>query len=181
MRPLYGKIAALVIFGAYFLNAALKPHEWHLIDGVNLIFHEAGHFIFAVFPQQWIEIAGGSVMQVLVPLTVTVTLLLRRQAHAACLALLWTGQSLIDVSVYAADALKMQLPLIADGLIHDWNHLLWHFGALRHTETIARSIHLSGLVVIGLGLLGGLLLSFARRPETYRPAGTRDRGDTAEG
>jgi hypothetical protein len=36
----------------------------------------------------------------------------------------WAGESMINVSVYIADAPFRKLKLIASGLIHDWNWLL---------------------------------------------------------
>jgi hypothetical protein len=44
--------------------------------------------------------------------------------------LVWTGPSLADVAVYVADGRAMALPLLAEGLIHDWNFILGRLGLL---------------------------------------------------
>jgi hypothetical protein len=71
--------------------------------------------------------------------------------------LLWAGQSLINISVYAADATKMQLPLLGgDSSTHDWNWLLIYLGQLRHTPQIAQVITVCGWLVLLAGLFGGI-------------------------
>ena len=42
-----------------------------MVHNVNLVFHEAGHWIFGVFGNDTLSILGGSLNQVLIPLVVT--------------------------------------------------------------------------------------------------------------
>ncbi len=95
------------------------------LHGVNLVFHEAGHLIFGFFGQ-FVAVLGGSLNQVLIPVICVVAFLRTHQRASAAVALFWTGQSLADVAVYAADGRAMALPLLAEGLIHDWNYILGH-------------------------------------------------------
>ena len=60
------KLAVAVIAALYFLWCAYDPYQWHLIDGVNLVIHEAGHLIFSPFGE-FMTIAGGSLFQVIMP------------------------------------------------------------------------------------------------------------------
>ena len=60
------KLVVAIIAIAYFLWCAYDPSRWHLIDGVNLLIHEAGHFVFRPFGE-FMTIAGGSLFQVLMP------------------------------------------------------------------------------------------------------------------
>ena len=48
--------------GAYFLWAVFHPQDWRLIDGVNLVIHEAGHILFMPFGE-FVMIAGGPLFQ----------------------------------------------------------------------------------------------------------------------
>ncbi len=106
---------------------------------------------------EFITFAGGSLNQVLIPLIVAGYFLWHRQMVSAALSFMWAGQSLINVSVYAADALKMQLPLLGgDSSIHDWNWMLIYLGQLRHTAGIAQTINVLGWICLLAGLLGGL-------------------------
>src|SRR5947207_2700786 len=71
-------------------------------------------------------------------------------------ARVWTGQRLADVAVYVADGRAMALPLLADGLIHDWNFILGRLGLLYAAESLGRlTFGLGALAMLAaLGLLG---------------------------
>ena len=173
MRVSYPKLIAAVGLGAYFIQAAATPETYRFLDSVDLIFHEAGHWIFALGPQ-WLDVAGGSIMQCLVPLICVLTSLYQGRRFTAALIGFWLAQNILNVSVYAADALKMQLPLLGgDSTTHDWNWLLWHFGQLRHTAAIAGAIRAAGWLVLIVSLLAALYLSFSFEsdgtPETAPP------------
>ena len=60
------KLAVAVIASLYFFWCAYDPYQWHLIDGVNLVIHEAGHLIFSPLGE-FMMIAGGSLFQVIMP------------------------------------------------------------------------------------------------------------------
>src|SRR5205823_13904912 len=113
------------------------------LHGVNLVFHEAGHLIFG-FLGQFVAVLGGSLNQVLVPAICVVAFLRTRQPASAAVALFWTGQSLTDVAVYAADGRAMALPLLAEGLIHDRNYPLGHMGPLGPADAPGRPTFAAG-------------------------------------
>jgi len=130
------------------------------LHAVNLVFHEAGHVIFG-FLGEFIAVAGGSLNQVLIPAICAVALLRTRQPASAAVAVFWTGQSLADVAVYAADGRAMALPLLAEGLIHDWNYLLGRTGLLPRAEAIGRVLFGAGALLM-LGALAFLALDLVR-------------------
>ena len=135
------------------------------LHGVNLVFHEAGHVIFG-FLGEFMGIAGGSLSQVLIPVVATIAFLKTRQYASAAVTLFWTGQSLADVAVYAADGRAMALPLLAEGLVHDWNWILGRLGLLGSAETIGRLMFGLGALTMlaALGLLGLDLLRAWNEP-----------------
>lgn len=156
----YLRLFSAIFIGGYFLNALAYPEAWHVIDGANLMFHEAGHLIFMPFAE-WFTIAMGSGFQILVPLVLALISFKRQEHFTGAIILMWTGQSIMGVSVYAGDALTMRLELIGgEATTHDWNHLLWHFGLLRHTDAIALGVRLAGIAVASLGGLLSLITSF---------------------
>jgi hypothetical protein len=130
------------------------------LHGVNLVFHEAGHLIFGFFGR-FVAVLGGSLNQVLIPAVCVGAFLRTRQRASAAVALFWTGQSLTDVAVYAADGRAMALPLLADGLIHDWNYLLGVTGLLHRAETLGRLMFGAGALLM-LGALAFLTLDLLR-------------------
>jgi hypothetical protein len=125
--------------------------EWHFIDGVDLIFHEAGHTIFSFFGE-FIGIASGSGFQVLLPILIALHFYRSGQKISGDIALLWVGQNLLNVSVSAGDAVSMRLDLLGgDGVIHDWHYLLSSMGLLEYTHAIAMGIWSIGFLAIVLG------------------------------
>ena len=149
----YGRILGAILGAAYFLHYAFTSTEWHFIDIVNLIFHEAGHTIFSFFGE-FIRIAMGSGFQVLLPLSIAGYFFYTRQRYAGAITLMWVGQNLINVSIYAGDAIAMNLPLLGgDSVIHDWNWMLSTLGILAWTPIIASTLSISGFCVITLGIV----------------------------
>jgi hypothetical protein len=159
----YLKIAVALLAAAYFFYYAATPYGWHFIDNVNLIIHEAGHWIFWPFGM-FMHILGGSLNQVLVPIIFVVYFYLQNDNYSAALVLFWVGQNLINVSVYAGDAVKMQLPLLGgEGVIHDWNWLLIYTGQLHHTDFIAGAIRAAGIVVLIIAAIWSITSALSDR------------------
>jgi hypothetical protein len=124
----------------------------HLID---LVFHEAGHVIFGVFGQ-FVGMLGGSLNQVLIPAVCTGYFLRHRRRAAAAVTLFWMGESLVDVAIYVADGRDMALPLLAEGLVHDWNWILSELSLRDHAPVLGRTVFAVGVAVLAaaVALLG---------------------------
>jgi hypothetical protein len=133
------------------LNAESGGVLLTLLDGANLIFHEAGHMLFLPFGE-FLHYLGGSLTQVVIPALCAVHFLRQQQIASAYVAAFWTGQSLTNVAIYVADAKSMDLPLI--GGDHDWNYLLARLGLLNQAEISGRVIFICGVVLILLAIIG---------------------------
>jgi hypothetical protein len=150
------KLAVAVIATLYFLWCAYDPYQWHLIDGVNLVIHEAGHLVFSPFGE-FMTIAGGSLFQVIMPALFVGYFLYQGNYYSAALVLFWVGESILNVSVYAGDSLALQLPLLGgEDSTHDWNYLLSTLNLLPATARIAGAIRLLGTIVIALAAYGSI-------------------------
>ncbi len=156
----------LVVYSIQFFTLGINPeimHAW--IHGPNLIFHEAGHVVFAFF-WDFIRILGGSLMQCLVPAVLTWVFLLKEwDTYAASLTLWWLGQNLMDVALYISDASARSLPLIG-GMsedAHDWGNLLTMTGLLQYDHLFATLVHTLGVII----MLGALLWWLATLTYTY--------------
>ena len=104
------KLVIGILAALYFLWCAYDPFTWRLLDGVDFLLHEAGHPIFHIFGE-FIGVAGGSLMQVLIPLAFFIYFVYQKHYYSASFVLFWVGQSLLNVFVYANDAVVMQLVL----------------------------------------------------------------------
>lgn len=136
----------------YFLWIALKPMDGSFLDNVDLAIHEFGHLLFRLFGE-FMGIAGGSLFQVIFPAVFVGYFVWQRSFYSAAIVLFWVGQSILNVWVYASDAVVMQLVLTSgftgsEGSFHDWNYMLDRLGLLGSTGTIAGLIRLAGTLTI---------------------------------
>lgn len=153
------KAGFAIAAGYYFFSYATHPLEPHFIDAVNLVIHEAGHSVFAFFGT-FIHIAGGTIMQLLVPALFVGYFWHRHDYYAAGMVLYWVGQNLMNISVYARDAMIMQLPLLGgDSVGHDWNNMLSMVNLLPQAEVFAQTILILGYITVALAF--GISLWFS--------------------
>ena len=151
MKPNIPKLIFAVLMSIYFLWIAWDPMQGSFLDNVDLAIHETGHLIFRILGE-FMGIAGGSLFQVILPAVFVGYFIWQRSYYSAAIVTLWVGQSILNVWVYAADAVKMQLVLTSgftgtEGSFHDWNYLLTATGLLDSTKTVAGLIRLVGTSV----------------------------------
>jgi hypothetical protein len=165
-------LGGLLVLGLMIVARGLTPSDGgalafvHLID---LVFHEAGHVIFAFFGR-FLGVLGGSLNQVLIPAVCTGYFLWHRQTAAAAVTLFWTGESITDVAIYVADGRDMALPLLAEGLVHDWNWILSELSLRNQAAPLGRAVFVLGVAVLvaALGLLAVDLLRVLSPPPSVR-------------
>lgn len=133
------------------------------LDGINLLFHEAGHPLFGLFGSDTLAALGGTLMQVLVPLALTIGFWFKRQPLGTALCGQWAGENLLYVARYMADARAQELPLVGGGE-HDWGTLFGEWGLLAKDQIIAgRVTFLGWMLVVGWALWLGWRV-YADRP-----------------
>jgi len=153
----YGRLALTLALGVYGISYARDPGAGGLIDGVDLGIHETGHLVFGGFGE-FVQFAGGTLMQLLMPLAFVGYFLRRRDRHAATVALWWVAQNLWNISVYIADARAEELPLVGGGE-HDWAYMLGRLGWLARDTAIARGVHHAGVVLLIVSTVAGVLFA----------------------
>ena len=172
-RRWWTRAPALAFFLWIWAHHAGNPMYRSVFGGLNLGIHELGHYVFGPFGDV-IGALGGSLMQCLVPVLGMGMFLRQRDWFAVAFAWGWLATNFFEVSVYAADAVAMRLPLVTPGgghPIHDWNYVLGAMGWLRYTERVAAMIglagHLSMLACLaGIGTLCARMVTLApKKPE----------------
>lgn len=148
----WGSLFLAVVLGFFTYIYLTAPFPWTFIDGANLLFHEAGHWLFGGMGMT-IGILGGTLLQLLIPGIIMVYFLISRQSLGILFAGWWLGVNLINVGVYMADANAMALPLIGDGT-HDWQWLFSNWGMLRWAEPIGNGVRIFG----GMWMLAALVI-----------------------
>jgi hypothetical protein len=158
MQPNYPTLVFAFLLSIYFLWIAYDPMEGSFLDNVDLPIHEFGHLLCMPFGE-FMMVAGGSLFQVIFPAVFVGYFLWQKSYYSAAIVLFWVGQSTLNVWVYAADAVRMQLVLTSgftggEGSFHDWNYLLTSTGLIRSTTTVAGIIRFVGtLSIISAGVL----------------------------
>lgn len=145
--------AVLVPFSLYYI---FSHGEYTLIDNANLIIHEAGHFFFG-FMGNFIQAAGGTLMQILFPAFLAFYFLRTGYQTGVQIFIFWLGQNLINISVYAADAQVRKLHLLGNGK-HDWYYMLRELGILNQCELVGFTFFTLAILLMVVALLLPLYL-----------------------
>ncbi len=148
----YWKLSGAVILSWFFIAHAFgdPTHtyaNWNFLDSLDLLIHEAGHWIF-IFFGEFMHILGGSLTQVLLPAIFAFYFFARKQYFSASAVLFWVAQNILYVAVYMGDSIVQQLPLLGgDSTIHDWNWILSAMGLLKYTDVLSRIAYSCGLTL----------------------------------
>jgi hypothetical protein len=136
---------------------------------LHLPFHEAGHILFSPFGE-FMTALGGSLLQVAIPAVCAVAFLRQRDdPFGAAVCGWWTGESLVDLAPYIADARSLQLMLLggpADEIEgHDWEFILETLGWLRFDQSLGRAAFVAGgtVMVTALVWAAAVLVAQVRR------------------
>ena len=141
------KFVAFVI--AFAMLAALLMLDddgfIHIIDDANVVFHEAGHFVFQVFGNT-MGLYGGTLGQLLPPIISAVVFWRQKSLVSLSVALLWLFENFFNIAGYMATA-RSEGP-VAQGVLgvglHDWTMILLRWGALQYDTTLATIVRVMG-------------------------------------
>lgn len=161
MNSAFIKKCVLGLLALYGVWGAFHPQLFLFIDGVNLLFHEAGHVLFAFFGPV-AGIWGGTLLQLLIPGGLAAGFLGKGEKFSAGVCFFWMGQNLIPISAYIKDARSQILPYVG-GETHDWAFILARAGLLDYDQTIGTMVWCTGIIVMVTACLSGIMI-LSRRP-----------------
>lgn len=158
-------LLVLAVYGITLVSTPILvfPQTSWLLHSINLVFHEAGHIVFSPFGH-FLQVLGGSLGQLLVPVVVLVAFLWQRDRFGAAVGLWWLGESLLDLAPYINDARAGQLMLLGGVTgsevagYHDWEVLLGKLGMLAYDHALAKAAFVIGSALILLAVLWGAWL-----------------------
>jgi hypothetical protein len=143
-------VSVIVLVASVYLILNRGKLTW--IDNFSLVIHEAGHFFFIMFGKFFYTF-GGTLMQIILPYIVFLYFKRKGYRTGMQISLLWIGQNLINISVYAADARARTLPLAGGkNVYHDWDYMLSKIGLIQYDQE-------TGYFFMGLAVLT-FLISF---------------------
>src|SRR5439155_6406339 len=104
-------IAWLSFYAIFLLYAFANRSGFLILDYVNLIIHEGGHFFFSWFGNT-IMILGGTLGELLVPLLCAIYFFFQRETTGFAFSLFWFFENFPYIGNYMADARSAALPLV---------------------------------------------------------------------
>ncbi len=155
-------VFACVFYGLFLLKASQPSSLFRMIDLVFIPIHEGGHLLFRFFGNQFLMVAGGTLLQLGVPLMLATFFIFQRQVMGTSFCVFFFFEQFLPISPYMADARAQELPLLtvgdADYVIHDWNYLFGRLGLLDHDTQIAHAV----LIIGWLGMIGTVVWMIRR-------------------
>jgi len=142
----YGRLTLTAGLFIFYHQWIRKENYFSFLDFINLAFHEAGH-LFLGFFGRFIMMMGGTIFQLMIPAACAVHLWRQDNRIGWQLCVFWFGESLLNISIYAGDAINQALPLVGGGE-HDWTYLLTVTHLIAHTPATAKVIFLTGSAII---------------------------------
>lgn len=144
---------ALIIACAFYLlflyQAARGSGALLMIDLVFVPIHEGGHLLFRFFGE-FLAVAGGTIVQLAVPLMLAAVFVFQRQITGTAFCVFFFFEQFLPIATYMADARAQELPLLtvgdSDDVIHDWAYLFGKLGVLDHDTQIAHVVRVIGWI-----------------------------------
>jgi len=158
-------IAWLCFYTLFLLYAFADRSGFLIVNYVNLIIHEGGHFFFSWFGNT-IMILGGTIGELLVPLLCAIYFFCQRETTGFAFSTYWLFENFPYIGTYMADARSAALPLVGSEE-SDWTILFGQWGLLAEDQKI-------GAIMRTLGWLGMLatmiwLANRVRHGEASKP------------
>jgi hypothetical protein len=139
---------ACAFYGLFILQVLRGTGVLLTMDLVFVPVHEGGHLFFGLFGNEFLAVAGGTLMQLGVPLMLAAYFALQRQVQGVAFCMFFAFEQCLPIATYMADARAQMLPLLtvgdSDDVIHDWNYLFGRVGWLAHDLQIAHVVRVIG-------------------------------------
>lgn len=156
------RLPVLVWFGYVLIRHFTSTQYSSILGPLNLGIHELGHFVFSFFGQT-MTIAGGTLLQLFVPVSAMFNFYRQRDFFAITLCFGWLSTNFFNISAYIADARRLELPLVApfgggDSIVHDWEFLLSKMHVIKFDILIASIVRIFAMSSMMVCILSGAWL-----------------------
>lgn len=164
------RVGWLAFYVIFLLYAIADRSGYLLIDYVFVPIHEGGHLLFSYFGHT-LMVAGGTLLQLGVPLMLAAYFAFRRQATGVAFCSFFFFENFLGIATYMADARTQELPLLTVGdpefVEHDWFTMFSQWGVLQHDTQIAAVVRALGW----LGMIAVVIWLWWRTKAPAHPAG----------
>ena len=143
----------LAFYLLFLLQLARGSGFLPMIDLVFVPIHEGGHLLFGYLGHGFM-VAGGTLLQLLVPLALATFFCFQRQIAGTVFCMFCFFEQFLPIATYMADARAQELPLLTVGdpefVEHDWFAMFSSLGVLEHDTQIASVARVAGWI----GMIG---------------------------
>ncbi len=154
VKPWIGTTILLPMVIFYTINKG----QFTFIDYINLLIHEGGHGVFKIFGK-FIYTLGGTLMQLIIPSMFIIYYWIKKKIFVTQIFLVWLGENLMNISVYAEDARVQKLPLLGGNKVyHDWTWLLSQTGMLEQDQLVGKIFYGTGILIFLIAMFLPLFL-----------------------
>ncbi len=175
-EPRAAVFVASAFYALFLYQAARGTGALLMIDLVLVPIHEGGHLLFRFFGWQLLMVAGGTLLQLGVPLMLAAYFVFDRRLQGSVFCIFFFFEQFLPIATYMADARAQELPLLtvgdSDNVIHDWNYLFGKFGVLEHDTQIAHAVRIVGWA----GMLATVAWMIYRSAQSEGDATTDEHG-----
>ncbi len=168
--PRWATGAWLAFYALFLYELARGSGFLPMIDLVFVPIHEGGHLLFGYLGHAFM-VAGGTILQLLVPFALATYFCFQRQIAGAAFCMFCFFEQFLPIATYMADARAQELPLITVGspefVEHDWFAMFSSLEILEHDTQIASLVRVVGW--IGMICVTVWLAWRGMRQEEVRP------------
>ncbi len=165
--PRWAAGAWLAFYALFLFQLARGSGFLPMIDLVFVPIHEGGHLLFGYLGHGFM-VAGGTLLQLLVPLALAGSFCFQRQIAGTAFCMFCFFEQFLPTATYMADARAQELPLITVGspefVEHDWFTMFSSLGLLQHDTQIASLVRMAGWVGM-ISVVGWLAWRGLRKTE----------------
>jgi hypothetical protein len=171
--------APLVLVLAWILwrHVGDRNHS-SIFGGVNLAFHEIGHVFFGFFGSELLMFAGGTILELAIPLVAAAMLARQGDAFGVSVGLFWFGTALHSVSIYVSDTRAQRFGRVSLGDYDgpdDWTYILDRFDLIRHDLVIGGWMRAAALLAMAGAIVYGVWILRLMATQRGVPAGEASR------
>lgn len=164
--------AWLLFYGGFMLYTLTNKGGFLITDYIFLPIHEGGHLLFRWFGDVPM-VMGGTLLQLLVPLSLAVYFVFHRHTTGAAFCAFFFFENFLNVAVYMADARAQALQYVTVGdpefAEHDWFVMFSWLGLLERDTSIAAAVRFLGWLG-KLGVVAWLVRRARAHPSRLRPS-----------
>ena len=161
----------VIVFMVYVLfrhmGSSLDQYAYYdIFSAINLPMHEMGHVLFGLTGIEFAAVAGGTMLEWMVPVFVMIAFLKQRDYFGVSFAFSWLASAMYGTAVYMFDARRQALNLVTIGYTgnepvgHDWYFLFEKTGLIFRNESVALLVHNAAHLLSLIGILAGSYLTY---------------------